>query len=252
MAKNNNDKQNLSKNLKKELSELFDNLNHEKEEETLESNEAEVFITRSNNKYKSKLSFDPFSYPEIDPKDGTIYSLESAKDLLERNANEFRKHFDKQILDQDTIWSDDEFGNILSLYLSRCWFKGLVSYLTKDKKFELLDITPVVCVYPSLKKIGLTTLLDVRVIFDESLDYLHDSISFGDDTILKYSEVMQSAVPSVYYSEWEKYCNDFYKVLPVLEDIEWYLPGEVVYMKEDRENVINKLKTLLKTEKIYK
>ena len=52
MAKNNNDKQNLSKNLKKELSELFDNLNHEKEE-TLESNESEVFITRSNNKYKS-------------------------------------------------------------------------------------------------------------------------------------------------------------------------------------------------------
>lgn len=250
MAKNNNDKQNLSKNLKKELTNLFQGLEDEtnKEEEVKETSK-DSFVKHSTNKYKSKSKFDPFTIPEVD--DNGLYSMQSIEKLLKQNVKEFHKQFDKEIVDDDRDWSDQEFGDILSLYLSRCWFYGLKSFLSNDKNFDILDITPVVCIYPKLKKLGLATLMDVRILFDETMDCMHAKITFDENTVLNYSEVKQTATPAIYFLEFKKYCENFYEIIPVNKDVLFYLPGEVVFLKDDRETIIKNLKSILKTETIY-
>lgn len=187
-----------------------------------------------------------FPYPKLGS--DNCYSIESIDNLLIQNTNDFYKRFDKKILNKTSKWSDKEFGDILSIYLSRCWLNGLKSFLNKDKHFDILDITPVVCVYPTLKKLGLLTTMDIRILFDETMDCLHEPISFDENTKLNYSEVAQTATPAIYFREFGDYMDMFYTMLVVMNDIFYYIPGHIMYLNEDRENIIKTFKTILKKE----
>ena len=187
-----------------------------------------------------------FPYPELDS--DNCYSIESIDNLLIQNTNDFYKRFNKKILNKTSKWYDKEFGDILSIYLSRCWLNGLKSFLSKDKHFDILDIEPVVCVYPALKKLGLLTTMDIRILFDETMDCLHEPIGFDENTKLNYSEVTQAATPAIYIREFGNYIEMFYTMVIVMDDIFYNIPGHIMYLNEDRENIITNFKTILKKE----
>ena len=120
--------------------------------------------------------------------------------------------------------------------------------LEKNEKFNVRSVVPTIVIYPALRKLKLRTTTDIQNLFNETLDVVNDQIRFNDETILDFSEVMQRAVPIVYYSEYKKYFDEFYSILPVDTEILEMVPGSVAILKEGKEQCKEDFLKILKKE----
>lgn len=155
--------------------------------------------------------------------------------FLETNKSRFKSYYEKfgNFIDEKYGLTDEKFAELLGLYFSRLWYKYLNSLLKKNEKFNVRSVVPTIVIYPALRKLNLRTTIDIQNMFNETLDVMNDQVRFNDETILDFSEVMQRAVPVTYYSEYKKYFDEFYYIVPVDPQVLEIVPGSVSVLKED-------------------
>ena len=175
------------------------------------------------------------------------YTRNAIAAFLETNRCKFKAYFENSI-DERSGLSDEKFAELLGLYFSRIWYKYLDSMLEKNEKFNVRSVVPTIVIYPALKKLKLRTTTDIQSLFNETLDVVNDQVRFNDETILDFSEVMQRAVPITYYSEYKKYFDEFYSILPVDTEILEVVPGSVAVLKEGKGQCKKDFLAVLKKE----
>ena len=170
--------------------------------------------------------------------------------FLETNKNRFKRYYNKvgNFIDEKYDFTDEKFAELLGLYFSRLWYKYLNSVLKKNEKFNIRSVVPTIVIYPALRKLKLRTTMDIQNLFNETLDVINDPVRFNDETILDFSEVMQRTVPIVYHSEYKKYFDEFYSIVPVDPQILEMVPGSVSVLKEDKEQCKKDFIKILKKE----
>lgn len=170
--------------------------------------------------------------------------------FLETNKSRFKSYYDKvgNFIDEKYGLSDERFAELLELYFSRIWYKYLDSLLKKNEKFNVRSVVPTIVIYPALRKLKLRTTMDIQNLFNETLDVINDPVRFNDETILDFSEVMQRTVPVTYYSEYKKYFDEFYSIVPVDSQILEVVPGSVAILKESNGQCKKEFLEILKKE----
>ena len=170
--------------------------------------------------------------------------------FLETNKSRFKSYYDKvgNFIDEKYGLTDEKFAELLGLYFSRIWYKYLDSLLKKNEKFNVRSVVPTIVIYPALRKLKLSTTIDIQNLFNETLDVMNDQVKFNDETILNFSEVMQRTVPVTYYSEYKKYFDEFYSIVPVDPQILEVVPGSVAILKEGQGKCKNEFLEILKKE----